>query len=42
MLFYPVQFKGFTLPGLKRLASILPRKVQQIPGIMQGLSLIHI
>ncbi len=36
MLFYPVRFKGLTLPGLKRLASILPRKVQQIPGIMQG------
>ena len=36
MLFYPVQFRGFRLPGLKRLASILPRKVQQIPGIMQG------
>jgi uncharacterized membrane protein YheB (UPF0754 family) len=36
MLFYPVRFKGFTLPGLTRLATILPRKVQQIPGIMQG------
>jgi uncharacterized membrane protein YheB (UPF0754 family) len=36
MLFYPVQFKGFALPGLKLLASLLPRKVQQIPGVMHG------
>ncbi|MEK6229412.1 MAG: hypothetical protein AABM29_11465 [Actinomycetota bacterium] len=36
MLFYPVRFKGFRLPGLRRLASILPRRLQQIPGIMQG------
>jgi len=36
MLFYPVSFKGFRLPGLKLLASMLPRRVQQVPGIMQG------
>jgi len=36
MLFYPVSFRGLRLPGLKLLASILPRRVQQIPGIMQG------
>src|ERR671929_562323 len=36
MLFYPVQFAGFRLPGLKALAHILPRRIQQIPGIMVG------
>src|SRR5688572_30347638 len=36
MLFWPVRFKGFRLPGLARLASILPRRIQQIPGVMQG------
>jgi uncharacterized membrane protein YheB (UPF0754 family) len=36
MLFYPVRFRGFKLPGLAPLASVLPRRVQQIPGVMQG------
>jgi uncharacterized membrane protein YheB (UPF0754 family) len=36
MLFYPVQFKGFRLPGLAKLAGVLPRRLQQIPGVMQG------
>jgi uncharacterized membrane protein YheB (UPF0754 family) len=36
MLFYPVRFKGFRLPGLMALARILPRKLQQVPGVMQG------
>src|SRR3982751_6990285 len=36
MLFYPVSFAGWHLPGLKRLAPLLPRRVQQIPGVMQG------
>src|SRR5688500_17903829 len=36
MLFYPVHFRGARLPGLAPLASILPRRVQQIPGVMQG------
>ena len=36
MLFWPVRFKGFKLPGLAPLANILPRRVQQIPGVMQG------
>ena len=36
MLFYPVKFAGFRLPGLQALAGLLPRKLQQIPGIMQG------
>ena len=36
MLFNPVRFRGFPLPGLAPLAKLLPRKIQQIPGIMNG------
>jgi uncharacterized membrane protein YheB (UPF0754 family) len=36
MLFYPVRFAGWRLPGLRRLAPLLPRRIQQIPGVMQG------
>jgi uncharacterized membrane protein YheB (UPF0754 family) len=36
MLFYPVRFKGVRIPGLAPLAELLPRRIQQIPGIMQG------
>src|SRR5687768_13206952 len=36
MLFYPVSFKGFRLPGPAPLAHLLPRRIQQIPGVMQG------
>src|ERR687893_1387539 len=36
MLFYPVSFKGVRLPGLAPLAHLLPRRIQQIPGVMQG------
>jgi uncharacterized membrane protein YheB (UPF0754 family) len=36
MLFNPVQFKGVRLPGLRALAQVLPRKIQQVPGIMNG------
>jgi uncharacterized membrane protein YheB (UPF0754 family) len=36
MLFYPVRFAGVTMPGLQRLAGLLPRKIQQVPGVMQG------
>jgi uncharacterized membrane protein YheB (UPF0754 family) len=36
MLFWPVHFRGFKLPGLAPLANILPRRIQQIPGVMQG------
>ena len=37
MLFYPVRFRGVRLPGLAPIANILPRRVQQIPGVMHGL-----
>ena len=36
MLFNPLEFKGFRLPGLSYLAKLMPRKVQQIPGVMHG------
>src|SRR5436305_5194023 len=36
MLFNPVHFRGFRLPGLAPLARLLPRKVQQVPGVMNG------
>jgi uncharacterized membrane protein YheB (UPF0754 family) len=36
MLFNPVRFAGFRLPGLRALAQILPRRIQQVPGIMVG------
>ena len=36
MLFNPVRFAGVRVPGLAALASVLPRKIQQIPGIANG------
>jgi uncharacterized membrane protein YheB (UPF0754 family) len=36
MLFYPIRFRGFRLPGLAPLVGLLPRKIQQVPGVMQG------
>ncbi len=36
MLFSPVRFYGFRVPGLKELATLVPRKIQEIPGIMEG------
>ena len=36
MLFYPIRFRGIQVPGLKCLANVLPRRFQQIPGIMDG------
>lgn len=36
MLFNPVRFHGFRIPGLQELSTLLPRKLQEIPGIMQG------
>src|SRR5881398_1640201 len=36
MLFHPLRFRGFRLPGLAGLARLLPRKIQQIPGVMVG------
>ena len=36
MLFQPVRFRGHRLPGLAPLVKFLPRRVQQIPGVMHG------
>src|SRR5215210_385167 len=36
MIFYPIRFAGWRVPGLARLARILPRRIQQIPGVMRG------
>jgi uncharacterized membrane protein YheB (UPF0754 family) len=36
MLFNPLEFKGIKVPGLAYLAKLMPRKVQQIPGVMHG------
>jgi uncharacterized membrane protein YheB (UPF0754 family) len=36
MLFNPVQFKGIRIPGLSALAQLLPKKIQEVPGVMNG------
>ncbi len=36
MLFSPVRFHGLTVPGMRQLSRVLPRKVQEVPGILQG------
>ncbi len=36
LLFYPVQFIGVTVPGLAGLTRLAPRKIQSIPGMLQG------
>ena len=36
MLFSPVRFHGVRVPGMQELAGLLPRKLQEVPGILQG------
>jgi uncharacterized membrane protein YheB (UPF0754 family) len=36
MLFEPVRFAGWRLPGLAPLVRFFPRRLQQIPGVMHG------
>jgi hypothetical protein len=36
MLFEPTRFHGVHVRGLKQLARALPRKVQEIPGLLEG------
>ncbi len=36
MLFKPVHFHGIKVPGMRQLSRVLPRKVQEVPGILQG------
>jgi uncharacterized membrane protein YheB (UPF0754 family) len=36
MLFHPLRFRGVRVPGLQTLAQLLPRKLQEVPGVMHG------
>jgi hypothetical protein len=36
MLFSPVRFHGVRIPGMRELATLLPRKLQEVPGVLQG------
>jgi uncharacterized membrane protein YheB (UPF0754 family) len=36
LLFHPTSFVGVRVPGLKQIAPALPRKLKQIPGIIEG------
>ena len=36
LLFFPVRHVGFGVPGLATLASMMPRKIQSIPGALKG------
>jgi uncharacterized membrane protein YheB (UPF0754 family) len=36
MLFYPIHFHGFKIPGMAELARLAPRKLQEVPGVLQG------
>ncbi len=36
MLFHPVRFRGWRMPWLLAVARLLPRRIQQIPGLMIG------
>ena len=36
MLFSPVRFRGVRVPGLAPLAKVLPRKLQEVPGVLHG------
>jgi hypothetical protein len=36
MLFRPVRFHGMKVPGMRQLSRVLPRKIQEVPGFLQG------
>ncbi|MBD8868225.1 hypothetical protein [Nocardioides donggukensis] len=36
MLFSPVRFHGLSVPGLQAISRVLPRKLQEVPGLLQG------
>jgi hypothetical protein len=36
MLFAPIHFHGVRVPGLARVAGALPRRLQEVPGILRG------
>jgi hypothetical protein len=36
MLFSPVRFHGIKVPGMRQFSRVLPRRLQEVPGILQG------
>ncbi len=36
LMFYPVEFRGVKVPGMEKVAEFLPRRIQRIPGVMEG------
>jgi hypothetical protein len=36
MLFSPLSFRGIRIPGMRELGTLLPRKLQEVPGVLQG------
>lgn len=36
LMFYPVEFRGIDVPGMEKISEFLPRKIQRIPGVMEG------
>ncbi len=36
MLFNPVRFRGVRVPGMRQVVGVLPRKLQEVPGLLQG------
>jgi len=36
LLFHPIDFVGVRMPGMKEVAPSLPRKLKQIPGVVEG------
>ncbi len=36
MLFAPVRFHGVQIAGMREVVSVLPRRIQEVPGLLQG------
>jgi len=36
LMFNPIEFRGFKVPGMDQISQFMPRKIQQIPGMMEG------
>ena len=36
LMFNPINFRGFKIPGMDQVSEFMPRKIQQIPGVMEG------
>lgn len=36
MLFHPIRFRGAQIPGIAPLVHVMPKRIQQIPGLMNG------